>query len=380
MNTAQTFLVLSLIFVCRTSPIPTPVNDYKLEKWELVEDQSISDNSARNALSFRTKALSSTGQTTKAGARPTLLPTSSSTPCATPTTPSKTNVRERFRKWFKALKFLKKYHYLSSHVRGNHDMQTAIEIYQRYMNLPVSGRLDNATQVSMDEPRCGVPDLEIDDPGLGISKRFAVSDKRWLNTSLLYAFETYTADLTQTVQKAVIAKAFKMWSDVSPFIFTLTTDKTKAHIKILFGTNTHGNCLKAFDGPGKVIAHAYYPSDGRLHFDDDETFTDGVNTGTNLLAIAVHEIGHILGIAHSTDKNSVMYPKYETYKPNLQLHAEDINAIAYIYAGGTATPDTGISVCQDADPGCPINVSMCFTDPDAMKMTCPKTCQFCVSS
>ena len=48
----------------------------------------------------------------------------------------------------------------------------------------------------------------------------------------------------------------------------------------------------------------------RAHFDEDETFTDGTSSGTNLLWVAVHEFGHSLGIHHSDVRNAVMYPYY----------------------------------------------------------------------
>ena len=85
-----------------------------------------------------------------------------------------------------------------------------------------------------------------------------------------------------------------------------------------FGPGTHGGssertCGYPFDGRGRVLAHAFFPSDGRAHFDEDETFTDGTSSGTNLLWVATHEFGHSLGIDHSDVRNAVMYPYYTGY-------------------------------------------------------------------
>lgn len=98
-----------------------------------------------------------------------------------------------------------------------------------------------------------------------------------------------------------------------------------------FGTLKHGQCTTPFDGRGNVLAHAFYPKSGQLHFDDDEYFTDGTHIGTNLLAVAIHEIGHTMGLAHSTDINSIMYPVAHQYVPNLTLGKDDKNAIRYLY-------------------------------------------------
>lgn len=52
-----------------------------------------------------------------------------------------------------------------------------------------------------------------------------------------------------------------------------------------------------------------------------------VGTGVNLYQIAVHEIGHSLGLKHSKVKDSVMWPKHDGYVANYTLHDDDIDAI-----------------------------------------------------
>ena len=98
-----------------------------------------------------------------------------------------------------------------------------------------------------------------------------------------------------------------------------------------FPKGTHEACTFPFDGPGLTIGHAFFPEDGRIHFDDDETFTEQSNIGINLYAIAIHEIGRALGLDHSFKDSSVMHPVYKGYDPNIKLDTDDINAIQTLY-------------------------------------------------
>ena len=93
-------------------------------------------------------------------------------------------------------------------------------------------------------------------------------------------------------------------------------------------------CPYQFDGPGGVLAHAYFLEDGRAHFDEDETYTHNTPSGTNLLWVALHEFGHSLSLQHSNVQGAVMYSYYTGYVPNMQLHSDDIVGIQSLYGKG----------------------------------------------
>ncbi|MBC6401760.1 MAG: matrixin family metalloprotease [Ekhidna sp.] len=105
----------------------------------------------------------------------------------------------------------------------------------------------------------------------------------------------------------------------TPLTFTEVSSASGADIVILWGSNNHGDNF-SFDGSGNVLAHAFFPPPnggsiaGDIHFDEDESWTlktkNTSNQPIDLMTVAAHEIGHSLGLNHSSEPNALMFAYY----------------------------------------------------------------------
>ncbi|XP_029776456.1 matrix metalloproteinase-21 [Suricata suricatta] len=101
----------------------------------------------------------------------------------------------------------------------------------------------------------------------------------------------------------------------------------------------HLGCPRVFDGSGQEFAHAWRLGD--IHFDDDEHFTPPTSeAGISLLKVAVHEIGHVLGLPHTYRAGSVMRPNYMAREPEFELDWADRKAIQKLYGSCKGSFDT----------------------------------------
>ncbi|ROT74143.1 Matrix metalloproteinase-24 [Penaeus vannamei] len=136
----------------------------------------------------------------------------------------------------------------------------------------------------MQTPRCGVPDVDAEDiVKLRRPKRYIVGSEGWKKRELTY--------------------------------------------------------LYSFDGPSGILAHAYFPYEfghygGDVHFDESEKWTikpKDEYDGLDFFTVAVHEIGHSLGLAHSPVADSIMFPYYKGYTPHFSLAYDDVMAMWELY-------------------------------------------------
>lgn len=61
---------------------------------------------------------------------------------------------------------------------------------------------------------------------------------------------------------------FQAWAEVSTLSFSETEIESEADVILQFQGGSHGDPW-AFDGSGRVLAHAFLPVGGQCHFDDE---------------------------------------------------------------------------------------------------------------
>lgn len=157
-------------------------------------------------------------------------------------------------------------------------------------------------------------------------------------------------------------EAFNLWSKYSNLKFVRVYDPD-ADIIVAFGSGFHGDRYP-FDGPGNILAHAFYPYEmssfgGDIHFDNDENWRENAShlaegeildsspkfpfllevilvylleIGVDFQSVAVHELGHSLGLAHSPVFSSIMFPYYKGPKDSKDLNYDDIMAMYELYS------------------------------------------------
>ena len=183
--------------------------------------------------------------------------------------------------------------------------------------------------------------------------------------TLSYVFQVVTAQLPAGVPQGEIVRAMAEWSKVIQITWQPGTDSLgNRTVNILWATGDHGDGFP-FDGPGGVVAHTFYPSPpnpeplaGDMHFDDAESWHVGAQV--DVFSVALHELGHALGLGHSDNPNDVMYPYLKIVST---LADGDKTAILSMYAAqtGVVPPPGPLALTIDVPPATTTSATISLT-------------------
>lgn len=233
---------------------------------------------------------------------------------------------------------------------GDDDVQVRMALmeFQKRNNLHVSGELNEETVSLMRRRRCGVRDIT--------SHNYILYPTKWIKKDINWYFtngNSYHMDLT--------ARAFKAWERRSGLRFYMNS--TAYDILISFERKVHlrrtlyQTRCEQFDDKNIILGHAFAPPAAQMngmravaeiHLNYDVPWNLDIKQDygdeNSFYNIILHEIGHSLGLSHSDNVNSVMYPFYSD--ENNDLAPDDIQGIQSLYGPPTpksTTPTTSTS-------------------------------------
>ncbi|XP_052169245.1 metalloendoproteinase 4-MMP-like [Oryza glaberrima] len=208
--------------------------------------------------------------------------------------------------------------------------------------------LAQTTMTTTLQPR---PEDNNNDSGAG-PFTFFPGKPRWTRPDrvLTYAVSpTATADhLSPSAVRAALRSAFARWADVIPMRFQEAERYDAADIKVGFYLYTDGRCDGCAcidsdddDDDGDdcegVLAHSSMPEkSGQIHLHAAHRWTvnlaaDTAPLAVDLESVAAHEIGHVLGLDHSSSRSSMMYPFISCRERKVRLTTDDVHGIQELY-------------------------------------------------
>ena len=227
---------------------------------------------------------------------------------------------------------------------------SALRRFQEFYGIQGDTEADRsaATLEALRRPRCGVPDLRN-----GKKKRGCP----WPvgRNVLVYDFGTGPVDIDppnaafDQVERAIEAWNRALAGQGIPLQLQKRADEPDDQIHVHFSWVSLGNELSIARPP---VALADFPPKCGLRsrglprpvwFDQDREWSvDHEPPRLRIVAVAAHEIGHILGLAHSRSQSSVMYS--DSGQGIDSPSADDEIALAQLYAAHRAAIAPGVPV------------------------------------
>ena len=161
--------------------------------------------------------------------------------------------------------------------------------------------------------------------------RFAAVD-RWSKNTLTYRFLNCPSALPCGDAQDAVRSAMQVWNGLTNIEFVESGGLVDVEIQ---WTTTFEDLGEV----GGALAYAFFPRfGGDIYFDDAEPWTLFDRGEWDFYLVALHELGHTLGLDHSDDENAIMYP-YSGFATD--IGQDDINGIQYLYGTPDGTVPSG---------------------------------------
>ena len=227
------------------------------------------------------------------------------------------------------------------------DEQTAAAIVRLQTNagLPPTGNVDEATLSLMRKARCGFPDGDFSrsDAANGKVDKFdhgRIGNWGWDDPSPISYRVDSAAGLVDSAGNAISAAAVTAAVKSMLDLWAQVTNVTAAGAASLPGDPVE-MAITSGNTPG-LLAQASYPDDGGNDVGGDITLgtspkwsNDGTPTATetDLRTVLLHEIGHAIGLAHSSFLDATMEPFTSIGAAGLDrtLAVDDKVSASYLY-------------------------------------------------
>ncbi|KAK9437889.1 peptidoglycan binding protein [Metarhizium brunneum] len=246
--------------------------------------------------------------------------------------------------------FLSAYGYLESQEadtgKVGENTIAALKDYQKFHKLKVDGKFGAKTRHVMAQPRCSFNDCSV---ASEVYVRGA-----WQDRTIVYAFGSLSNQVDKKKCMQAIQSAMATWAKEIPGLTFVENEAHRDHeVMIAFRKVPDTDCAETLEGA--ELAHASLPPGfgtkfpgmpKPVHFDETEVqWALGKQEGKyDVESVALHEIGHLLGMLHNGNKESIMYPATEANKLARKLSELDKTGIRRLYptwkrVGGSFTSD-----------------------------------------
>lgn len=192
----------------------------------------------------------------------------------------------------------------------------------------------------------------------------------WASNTATFYVNPVNADVSQSAAIAALQTGMDVWNTQSGTSFRYqyggtASDTATAYDNrnvIMFRNVSNGSTIATtyswWNGSNELLDADIVFWDGGFTFFTGNSGCGGVSNAAYIEDIAAHELGHALGLNHSSDTTATMYPSYSYCSMEFRtLAADDINAAKSLYPSGSPAPSNTAPTVNITSPANGTNVA-----------------------